>query len=171
MPITTPYVFTAGDDATSTRLNTRSSAIAELQSPPRCHAFQAAAQSIPNGAATAVLLDTEQVDTDGIHSTAVNTSRMTIVTPGRYRCIAQASFTSNATGRREVQLTRNGSLIAIQRLPTVSGSNTNIQVTNEILCVAGDYIEMVVEQNSGGALNMNTGSNGTYLHVAWVGLV
>lgn len=170
MAITTPYVFTAGDDATSTRLNTRSSALLELQSPPRCHAYQSSAQTITNNTTTAITLDAEEVDTNGIHSTATSNSRMTIVTAGRYRCIAQGSFNSNGTGYREVRLTLNGALKHIQRLSSISSANTNVQCVGEILCVVGDFIEMAVTQTSGGNLAMNTGTNATYLHVVWCSL-
>lgn len=173
MAITTPYAFTTGDDATATRLNTRSSAVAELQSPPRCRAWQNAAQSIPNTTATAVLLDTEDIDTEAIHSTAVNTSRMTIVTAGRYRCIGQVAWANNATGYRGIQLWKTGAQRAFQRQQAVAAGVGNItQITEEILCTPGDYIELFAEQTSGGALNLLAGTSAlTFLHVVWCSLI
>lgn len=170
MAITAPYVFTAGDDATSTRLNTRSSGIAELQSPPRCHAYQTVAQSIPNITATAVLLDSEAVDSEGIHSTAVNTSRMTIVTPGRYRVIGQLGFASNATGYRIADIRINGAGGCQSRSTAINGAASVVQAYDEILCAAGDFIEMYAAQTSGATLALATGAAITFLHIAWCSL-
>ena len=41
-------------------------------------AYNSIAQSIGSGATAALLLDSEEFDTDGYHSTSVNTSRITI---------------------------------------------------------------------------------------------
>ena len=167
MAITTPYVFTAGDDATSARLNTRSSAISELQSPPRCRAYQSAAQTLTTAVSAAVTLDAEDIDTEAIHSTVTNNSRMTIVTAGRYRVMAGVTFSSNATGYREVLVKKNGTTVFYIRSATTSAGAPCLTTTDEVLCSAGDYIEMYALQTSGGNLNLGTGSSATWLHVVW----
>lgn len=167
---TAPYAFAAGDYGTAARLNTRSTAIADLQSPPRCHAYQVAAQTLTNNVTTAVTLDAEEVDTEGIHSTVTNNSRMTIVTPGRYRAIGQVGFTAATAGTtRVVQLRRTGGVIAENRVFSITATHI-MQVYDEILCVAGDYIEVHAQQSSGGNLNVVAGSSTTFLHVVWCGL-
>lgn len=165
---TTPYPFAAGDIATATRLNTRSTAIADLQSPPRCRAWQNAAQTLTTAVFAVVALDTEDIDTEAIHSTVTNNSRMTIVTPGRYRCIAQASFAGNVTGLRYVGLTKNSTAVArTQASAAPAANNGSWQCAEEILCAVGDFIEMQVFQNSGGNLALVAGSANTFLHVVW----
>lgn len=137
--------------------------------PPRCHGYLNSALSPANGAAVLVPLD-EELDTDGIHGAAGST-RMTIVTPGRYRVIGQACFNANATGFRTVSLLKNGGTIAASRLQAAPATASHYQqAVDEILCVAGDYLELQVAQGSGAALGMSTGAVNTFLHVAWAGL-
>lgn len=167
-----PQGFQARDDhaAATLRLNPAGGDVTiegvSVPTPPRCHAFQSVAQSIPNNTSTAVLLGGEQVDNNGIHSTSVNPSRMTIVTPGRYRCIGQAAFAANATGYRIVYLSRNGGAVAQSRGNAISIVSLQ-QAYAEILCSAGDYIEMDVQHTAGAALNLIVGATITFLHVVW----
>ena len=50
----------------------------------------------------AVTFDTERFDTDTIHSTSTNTSRLTINTGGKYLIGGAVTFTANATGQRQL---------------------------------------------------------------------
>lgn len=166
-----PHTWTAGDDATSTNLQTLTDALAFLIAPPRCHAYRSAAvQTLTTGTLTAIGLDAEDTDTDSMHSNVTNNSRITIVTSGRYRIFAQATFATSATGYRTVGVYKNGSANLLfatryQAGPTV----THIQqASDEALLTAGDYIEMHCVQASGGNLDVQTGSNATFLHAVWV---
>ena len=47
------------------------------------HAYHNAAQSINTASETTLALNSERWDTDSIHDTAVNNSRLTCVTPGK----------------------------------------------------------------------------------------
>lgn len=163
-----PHTWVANDDATSTRMQSLTYGIDFLLAPPRCRAYQSTLQTLTTGTAAVVTMTSEDIDTDGIHSTAVNTSRMTIVTAGRYRVIASVAFASNATGLRRVRILRNGSTIASTQLQAVNGSTTSMQCVDEVLCVATDYIEMDATQSSGGNLDTAVGTASTFLHVVWV---
>jgi hypothetical protein len=167
-----PHTWTAGDDATSGNLQTLTDGINFLKDPPRARAYQSAATTLTSGAAqVALALGSEDVDGvqgDNLHSTVTNTSRMTIVTAGRYRAIGQVTFVANATGYRTVALFKNGSTVAATRLqagPTVTHFQ---QCVEEILCAAGDYIEVAAAQSSGGNLDTVAGQTSTFLHVVWV---
>lgn len=142
-----------------------------LLSPPRARVWQSVAQTITNstGTPTAVTFTSEDVDTDTIHSVASNTSRMTIVTPGRYRCTGSVGIAANATGVRTLRLQKNGvTTIAAVRQAGTAAATQYMQITEDILCVTGDYIELTIEQNSGGSLALSNSSDVTYLHVVWV---
>jgi hypothetical protein len=144
-------------------------AINFLIAPPRCHAYQSVAQTLTTGTTGAVVTFTsEEVDTDGIHSTSSNTSRFTIVTAGRYRFIGQVGFASNATGQRGAFLQKNGTRVTTTRHQATNGVSHYQQVTDEILCSAGDYVELLAMQSSGGNLDTVAGSNETFLHAVWV---
>jgi hypothetical protein len=164
-----PRTWAAGEFPTATQFNTEiRDAVNFLLAPPRAHAYQAVAQSLTSGVSAVITMDSEQVDTDNIHSTAASTSRLTIVTAGRYRVIGQVAFASNATGYRTATLLRTGATIAQQRHAAVSGTTHVEQVTDDILCVAGDYIELQADQNSTAALNTSPGTSATFLHAVWV---
>src|SRR4051794_16526480 len=60
---------------------------------PSCAVYNDAAQSIPDGALTALTFNTEHFDTDSIHSTSSNTSRLTCQTAGIYVITASAAIT------------------------------------------------------------------------------
>ena len=70
--------------------------------------YNSAAQSITTSSATALTFDTERYDTDTIHSTSVNTSRLTCITAGIYIISGQMEFASNTVGLREVFIQLNG---------------------------------------------------------------
>jgi len=134
---------------------------------------QAVAQSIPNSANTAILLDTEDLDSDNGHSTVTNTSRYTAQTAGWFRVQGGVSLTGNATGTRNMFIAKNSGALA--------GSGTNNSVPGAasfagatragfVSLVVNDFVETFFFQNSGGALN--TLISGVEIqcnmHVQWV---
>lgn len=127
---------------------------------PGARVTHSANQSVLNGTATALNFNSERYDTDNIHSTSSNTSRLTCVTPGRYSISTNIRFDINATGYRKVGILLNGATyIAFQTQPAVSGVETDISLTTQYQLVAGNYVEVWVQQNSGGALNVISGGN------------
>ncbi len=143
-------IFVASNALPATELN-------DCFDPPRCRVYNSANISLTSGVATALTFDTEVEDTGAMHSTSVNTSRITIPSGGAgwYRMGACVRFAANTTGYREVKIQANGSVdLVIQRVPN-SGATDDSRVAchTEYPLVAGDYIELVATQNSGGALN------------------
>jgi hypothetical protein len=144
-------VFVASNALPASELN-------DCFDPPRCRVYNSANISITtSGVAQALTFDTEVEDTGAMHSTSVNTSRITIPTGGNgwYRMGGCVRFAANSTGFREVKIQANGSVdLVIQRVPNSGGTDDcRVAVHTEYPLVAGDYIELVVAQNSGGALN------------------
>lgn len=128
---------------------------------PTVRAYNSAALSIlDNGAFQALTLDSERWDTDAMHSTSSNTSRLTCVTPGVYDIVGHAEFASNATGARVLRVLLNGATpIAVQTNPALSGNVHRLSVAAQYRLAAGDYVELQAFQNSGGALNVNASAN------------
>lgn len=119
-------------------------------------------QSIPNNTQTAVSFDTEGWDTDAFHSTGTNPTRITVPTgkAGKYLVTGWAHFAANTTGKRGIQFLVNGTAASAQNgvYPTQGvGDEASLELTAVLDLAVGDYIEMAVFQNSGGALNLNTG--------------
>lgn len=117
--------------------------------------FNSANQSIPNATNTAVTFNSERYDTDSIHSTAVNTSRLTAVHGGKYLITCNVFFDANATGIRDFDIRLNGVTFISAARESVSSAavGSSIITTTIYNLAATDYVECVVFQNSGGALN------------------
>ena len=98
-------------------------------------------QSITNNTATAITFDNEAFDTDSMHSTVSNTSRITINTAGVYHFSAAVSGVSSAATQIIVSFRKNGSQVGFTtNNGEVAGTDSQ---TNSLIwdAVAGDYFE------------------------------
>jgi len=123
--------------------------------------FGTAVQSIPNATDTILTFNSEAWDTDGYHSTSTNTSRITIPTGlgGKYLVTMNTLPALNGTGGRYLEIYKNGArLVNDIGVKGDASIYVNVGGTFVVNLVAGDYIEMLVYQDSGGALNFNKGS-------------
>jgi len=113
-----------------------------------------AGQNISNTTYTALTYDSENYDTDAFHSTATNTSRLTIPAGkgGKYSVTAFVNWDNNSTGRRIVALYKNGSNTKTLANETSSGYLGQLGAYT-IELAAADYIEIFVYQDSGGTRN------------------
>jgi hypothetical protein len=131
-------------------------------SAPCARVFNSTDLAIPNTTHTILAFDSERYDTDTIHSTSSNTSRLTCVTPGVYAISAHVSFAPSAAGTlRAVHIRLNGAtFIAVNYDPPVGGGfSTNVSVSTQYRLAAGDYVEVDVYQDSGGSLNVQAAGN------------
>lgn len=119
-----------------------------------CRVRNTAAQSISDSTWTPITFDTEQYDTDGIHSTASNTNRLTCKTPGVYIISGCLEFVPNNAGERYITLWWKGSnlMAGISLVPAVTGS-AFATVTTLYQLALNDWLDLRAWQNSGGALN------------------
>ena len=120
----------------------------------------AATTSIANNTNTTVLFDTEEFDTDAYHSTSTNTGRITIPAgkAGKYAINSAFFFQEAANGARVLNIHKNGSNYARSQMPPDSISQIAVTLNLVMDLAVGDYIEVVVFQNSGGSLNLYGGS-------------
>lgn len=126
--------------------------------------------AIGSSAWTAITFDTNDWDTGGIHSTSVNTSRFTIPRAGKYVISGTYVIAASTTGSRYIAIAVNGTRkLNVPQKPDKSADGTNDGHTlSDILNLnAGDYVELMVFQDSGGSLNVI--ANGAYCAVAFVG--
>ena len=138
--------------------------------------YRTAAQSISDSTDTAVTFPTasssEPYDTDTFHDGASNTSRMTIPEDGKYHIDAGVEWQSNATGVRAMWLAKNGAATEYAKdreLNPTAGAQAHTQLSTDLDLVAGDYLEVMVRQNSGGALNVNGADRNTYFNIHRLG--
>lgn len=68
-------------------------------------------------------------------------------------CTAAADFASNGTGRRELEILKNGTRVAAPNVSAISGDTTQLTATRFTTAVAGDVFTVELFQNSGGNLD------------------
>ena len=131
-----------------------------LHDPPTCRVYNSAAISISDGVVTALTFNSERYDTDTMHSTVTNTSRITATTAGKYLITATIGFAANNTGRRQVTIRLNGTTyIAVDARATVgNGQVTEVSIATVYALAAADYAEVTVFQDTGGSLNVSAAS-------------
>lgn len=123
--------------------------------------FNSTGQTITTATPTALTFDSENYDTSAFHSTSSNTSRLTIPTglDGYYIVGANIFWTATAGGRRYLRLQTNGTtIVAGVEIGSVADATAapSQMVEVPLLLSAGDYVEVVVLQSSGGNLNIST---------------
>lgn len=159
----TPAHMTASTPATAANVNTHETDLLYLKdrqdNSPFCELYHNTTQSIGNGSDTAVAFNSELADTATLHDTVTNNSRITIPTGegGTWIFSCRVEFAANATGQRKVMLRRAGSVeYPAQQFDAAAGGNvTKLAVCHLMNIAAADYVEVVVSQNSGGALNLS----------------
>lgn len=122
---------------------------------PACRVTHNVGQSIPTSALTALAFNTETYDTDSIHDTSTNNSRLTCKTPGKYKMHACVGLDGNATGTRELYIRLNGgsTYIAIDSRPPTGTSVPFCNIVGEYQLALNDYVEVMMQQTSGSFLS------------------
>lgn len=118
-------------------------------------AYHNTTQSITTATVTALSLNSEHYDTDTIHDLVTNNSRLTCKTAGIYEVIGMVGFAANATGWRASAIRLNGTTYLAQerRMNIGAADAAYLQVVTRWPLIVNDYIELMVEQTSGGALS------------------
>ncbi len=123
-------------------------------------AFHSVDQAITNVVATVLAFNSELFDTDTMHDNAVNNSRLTINTAGKWLFGFNGRWENNATGTRHCRLLKNGTTIVGQQEIAVGTGEHEQCVTFPVQdAIVTDFFEIEVLQNSGGALDMETGGS------------
>ena len=106
-------------------------------------------------------------DTDDMHSTSVNTSRITINTAGIYLLSGVVSFALNATGLRACRFLLNGttSIRQISQDATGATAGNDIPISMLYSLAVTDYVELQAWQNSTIAINIDAD---TKFEAVWV---
>lgn len=122
--------------------------------PPACRVFHDATQNVLDSVDTALVFNTERYDTDNMHSTAVNTGRITINTAGLYLVFTHIAFqTDNDYTQLYGYLRVNGNPPIIANLGMI-GSLTDTTAGPFLTTSTcwkfnvNDYVEVVVHQDN-----------------------
>lgn len=133
--------------------------VGDILDKPRCRLVQTAAQSIATATVTAITFDaTGNTDTDGLFNASLPT-HATIRTAGMYDVKANIAWAASAAGaQRDSWLQVNGSATPRFDFDFRAPSAGVIFCKNatSLTLNAGDYVELVGFQDSGGALLTTT---------------
>jgi hypothetical protein len=137
------------------------------------YTYIASDQTLSNNTSTAINYDTELFDTDAFHDNATNKDRITIPAGlgGYYLIVVGAQWNSNSSGYRQITIQKNAtSNVMIFDYAGLSVSNSYIGKSTIFNLTAGDYINAVGYQNSGGNLALGGGSVATFFSVQYLGV-
>lgn len=160
MAWTTPKTFAVADVLTAADLNAyvRDNTKWLGTDRPHCRVRNSANIShTSTGNYQALTFDSERVDVGAMHDTVSNTGRITVPSGGDgfYAIGGQIEFASNATGRRGIQIRLNGTtVIAREESANLGANDHTCTIATVYQLAAGDYVELMGLQASGGNLNM-----------------
>jgi len=117
-----------------------------------CRAYNNASQSVADSTAVKLALNAEQLDTDSMHDTSTNNSRITFNTAGQYLCGLNTLLGGGANHEKSYILLNNTTIIANNETTHAAGGNIRQAVSTLYNFDEDDYIELVVYQNTGGSI-------------------
>ncbi len=175
---TTPYVDTANEAnptvgtaplaAWGDQIRTNQEFLVDR---PRVKAWRTTTQSIPHATAQAVgFTGTDEYDTDDLHDPTSNSSRITIPAGlgGLWLICCQIDLSAGtaSSARRQLSLRLNGSwsFAYSTAYPRLAGEATTLQTYGLQQLSAGDYVQAVIYQTTGGARNLT----GAWMTAHWV---
>lgn len=119
-----------------------------------CRVYNSTTQTVNDSSSVALTFDTETYDNGGNHSTGSNTDRITIPAGGAgyYAGLGGGAWDSNTTGVRIMWWMKNGAAIAgSESRMNAAGTGGQQASLPPVYLAAGDYLQLLVFQNSGGA--------------------
>jgi hypothetical protein len=136
-----------------------------------CSLYKNANQTVNNATNTAITFQSESYDTDGFHDTSTNTSRITIPAGkgGKYLLTGSIGMSTGAN-EREISVWKNGTKFNIMSqlyAENLGGFYNGFSYV--ISLVATDYIELYMNQGSGGSLTVFNGQDTTSFQASYLG--
>jgi len=128
---------------------------------PNARVYNSANISITDATLTALTFNSERWDVGALHSTSVNTGRLTAPITGLYVIGGHVRWAINSAGQRSVRIRLNGGAdIAMQSSMALTDGNDALQtIATAYRLAKNEYVDMTVYQNSGGALNIVAAGN------------
>ena len=128
--------------------------IVGLASRPACAVYDLGQTAAGAGADVVLLAPLELYDNDAMHSSSPS-SRITIKTAGLYVVSAVCQFDAHATGRRQLKIrTDGGTAVIVQSAEPIPTSPITLSGQLVLKLNQNQYVEPVVNQNSGTTLNV-----------------
>jgi hypothetical protein len=135
----------------------------------RCRVTDSTDQTITTGVATALNWNTETYDTNGFHDNVTNNERLTTTAgnAGRYLIMVGISWAANAGGERLLGIRHqpSGNFVGVSRLKPPDSGVMDQQVHAMVDMAVNDYVEAMVQQSSGGNLDVVMTATHTFFSI------
>ena len=133
-------------------------------------AYHSVDQSIAHAAYAILSLNSERFDTDTIHDTVTNNSRLTCKTAGVYLIVAYVLFNLPASpaGIRQLFIRKNGATpyIAMTSALVLTGDHHQMSLATIQELAVNDYVEITVRHTQGASLNLLASNKAPELSMA-----
>lgn len=127
-----------------------------ISDPPTVSVFRSIATSIANDTTTVVQFSSVNYDTDNMHETVTNPSRITFTTAGIYIITFNCMWDKDPDGDRAAYIRKNG--LSYLGIEAKHAGDADLFVGHSLTIQdnfgAGTFIECLVKQDSGAALNL-----------------
>lgn len=174
MPYVSPGAVTTGTTITSTWGTQVKTAADYLANPPACRVTHNTTQSLASATEASLAFNTEAFDTNTMHDTVTNNSRITFTTAGIYQVSWGFTIAADTDYLWIYSYARlNGATLILL------GSSVGTQTDNALSphssgsglykFAAADYVEVRAAQKNTSA-NANNVSTNNYFTAVWVGL-
>jgi hypothetical protein len=118
------------------------------------------AQSIPDATLTSLEFNSEDYDYGGFHSTSADTQNFDAPVNGIYSIYGGVKFNGNGTGKRLIVVRYGSAILAANQLTVNDALDCYLGVSAQGYATAGgSSFTVAVYQDSGGALDAETGSS------------
>jgi hypothetical protein len=124
-----------------------------------------------SGAYTPLTFDGEYYDNSNMHSTTANTDRLTAPVTGVYQVTGQVEWDSCGVGYRQLEIDRvsDAARLATTLMPVGAAQFVYENVTTATKLTAGDSVQLVASQSSGGSCAIFTdGESSPSFSMEWV---
>jgi len=119
---------------------------------PYVRVTQSAKTDVASATWTGISFDTEVIDASNLHSTSVNSSRITLGSSGSWLVGGSVAFAPNSSATRQIRIlvndTNAAAYLGINALP--AAGNTPVAIATQVYATSSnDYVTLVVFQDSG----------------------
>lgn len=174
----TPRTWVSGEYPTAAQFNANiRDNIAFLANPPSCRVYNSANISVPHNAETNLTFNSERFDTDGMHSTASLTERITFTTAGLYVVAGSIDWVGGADFTRLwIGISLSGTTYLARSDdggPGAANVGRAMSVATVYKFTAGQFVTLRVYQANGAAAARSVVVGGNFspeFSATWVGL-
>jgi len=177
MPYTAPATVVTGTTITSAWGNSVKAGMDYQANPPACRAYHNTTQTVANVTPTPLALNSERFDTDTMHDTVTNNSRITFNTAGLYVVTAHVELPQRADYTHVViGIFLNATNYIARRNSGAVNDNTvspMASVSAIYKFAVGNYIQAYVVQENTAAATVTVPLSSGYeceFSAVWVGL-